>query len=276
MSAQPRHGSGMTPQHMRNYSGSGLQQSQQQSHQPSNSYSYEALQTPTVGQLPPQPTISTPHSTQKEEFGIDDGDVAMEDADPYNRMKYPSRHSNRTSMQYLPQEESAAARRYSPMNTFSPTSPYTASSPQQPTTAYNPYTPQSLSARQSPNRTNAFSTPSQQYYPSNGNLYLQPRSNSYTDTDSPAPARHPLQLSPINANDAQSDQYFPNSATVQLNAVFGREVKSPRQPYPQHHGPKGPIPRVKRLKNASDIQARVHTQPAFRRANPEGGFISVS
>ena len=91
-----------------------------------------------------------------------------------------------------------------------------------------------------------------------------------------APVRHPLQLSPINAADPQADQFFPNSATVQLNAVFGRELKSPRQPYPQHHGPKGPVPRFSRTQSAQEIQPRIHTQPAFRRANPEGGFISVS
>ena len=85
---------------------------------------------------------------------------------------------------------------------------------------------------------------------------------------------HPLQLSPINAADQTSDQYYPSSATVQLNAVFGREVKSPRQPYPQHNGPKGPIPRFRKIAIAQDVEPRIHMQPAFRRANPEGGFIS--
>jgi dual specificity protein kinase YAK1 len=87
---------------------------------------------------------------------------------------------------------------------------------------------------------------------------------------------HPLQLSPMNASDQSHDPYYPHSATVQLNAVFGRDVKSPRQQYPLHSGQKGPIPRFKSLKTAQDIDPRVHAQPAFRRANPEGGFISVS
>ena len=166
----PRYGAGVRPQHTRNYSGSNQPQLMQQPPQSPSNYSYEALQTPSLNQSAQQPTLSSPHSSRKQDFGVDDGDVAMEDADPYNRMKYPSRqsHSQRASTQYVPQEESVAARRYSPMNTFSPTSPYTTGSPQQTNNSYNAYTPQSQSARQSPNRLNAFSTPSQQYYPSNG------------------------------------------------------------------------------------------------------------
>ena len=86
---------------------------------------------------------------------------------------------------------------------------------------------------------------------------------------------HPLQLSPMTTNDHPQDQFYPHSATVQLNAVFGRDMNSPRQPYPSHSGPKGPIPRFKILKTAQDIEPRIHVQPAFRRADPEGGFISV-
>ena len=56
--------------------------------------------------------------------------------------------------------------------------------------------------------------------------------------------------------------------------MFGREMRSPRQPYPQHSGSKGPIPRFRKLKSPQDIAPRIHHQPAFRRANPEGGFIS--
>ena len=166
----PRYGSGLGPQHTRNYSGSSQHQLLQQPQQSSGGFNYETLQTPPMNQSAQQPALSSPHSSRKQDFGIDDGDVTMEDADPYNRMKYPSRQSSsqRTSSQYTPHEESAAARRYSPMNTFSPTSPYTTGSPQQSNNSYNAYTPQSQSARQSPNRLNAFSTPSQQYYPSNG------------------------------------------------------------------------------------------------------------
>ena len=166
-STQPRYGGSMAPQHTRNYSNSSQHQLVQQPQQLPAGYAYDS-----TGQNSQIPSLSTPHSSRKQELGIDDGDVTMEDADPYNRTKYPSRpsHSQRGSTQYLTQEESAAARRYSPMNTFSPTSPYPAGSPQQSNNSYNAYTPPSQSARQSPSRSNAFSTPSQQYYPSNGSL----------------------------------------------------------------------------------------------------------
>ena len=157
----------MAPQHTRSTSGSSLHQQQ---HQQPSAYGFEALQNPSLPPNPQQNHGAPPQSARKPEFGLDDGDIAMEDADPYNRMKYPSRtsHSQRPS-QYLAQDDSTstAARRYSPMNTFSPTSPYVASSPQQSNHAYNAYTPQNQSARQSPNRGNPYSTPSTQYYPSN-------------------------------------------------------------------------------------------------------------
>ena len=171
-SAEPgdREGSkaNMTSQHTRNYSGSSQ-------HAPAG-YNYETLQSPGMSTVPPQSMASSPQSARKPEFGIDDGDIAMEDADPYNRVKYSSRqsHSQHQSPQYLG-EESTAARRYSPMNTFSPTSPYTASSPQQSTGSYNAYTPQPLSARQSPSRSNPYSTPAQPYYPSNRTFTLRVR-----------------------------------------------------------------------------------------------------
>ena len=153
-------------QHSRNYSGSGLSQQQQQ--QLITSFSYDSSQPPNVpsnSQLPATPQTA---ASRKQDLNKDDGDVAMEDADPYNRSKYPPRptHSHRPSGQHLLQEESAAARRYSPMNALSPTSPYTISPQQSNSSAYSAYTPQTLSARQSPTRPNLYSSPSQQYYPS--------------------------------------------------------------------------------------------------------------
>lgn len=40
--------------------------------------------------------------------------------------------------------------------------------------------------------------------------------------------------------------------------------------------PRGPVPRFKKVANVRDLEPRINPQPAFRRANPEGGFISVS
>ena len=154
----------MSPQHSRNYSGS----SQPQQQQGTGGFNYDTFQpNSTVPSNSQGSSLPTP-PIRAQNFG-DDGDVAMEDADPYNRTKYPSRpgHAHRPSGQYLSHEESAAARRYSPMNmTLSPSSPYS-SSPQQNHPAYSSFTPQSQSARQSPTRSNPYSSPSQQYYPQN-------------------------------------------------------------------------------------------------------------
>lgn len=101
--------------------------------------------------------------------GDRDGDVPMEDADQY-KPKFPTRptHQSRNSAQFIQQqEESAAARRYSPMN-LSPSSPYT-QTPQQPIPgSFGAYTPQQQSQhsnRQSPTRsTNPYMSPPQSYY----------------------------------------------------------------------------------------------------------------
>lgn len=153
--------------------------SQQPSREPSSSsapqqpppsgFSYETYQTPSVPSHPHSiaaSPIGTPHTRQYN----NGGDVAMEDADPYNRMKYPSRptnHQHRISGQYLSQEDSAAARRYSPMKALSPPSPY-AASPHQSTTQplYTSYPSQNTSARQSPTRPSIYSSQSQGYYSS--------------------------------------------------------------------------------------------------------------
>ncbi|KAL8871313.1 MAG: hypothetical protein Q9174_002824 [Haloplaca sp. 1 TL-2023] len=231
-----------------------MQQQQQQQHQPSrdmmnlsglqhhppSALGYESYHTPTIPSM-----NASPAGTPRSRGFSGDGDVAMEDADPYNRMKYPSRptHSHRASTQYVPHDDSTAARRYSPMKPVTPSSHHTASPQQSTQAAYSQYMSQNSSARQSPTRSHQYSTPSQSYY------------------STPVSSRQqPLHLPPIQAGDPLPDQYYPSSATAQLNAVFGREAKSPRHPRSSQQStlnmPRGPVPRVQ------------------RRANPEGGFIS--
>jgi dual specificity protein kinase YAK1 len=36
------------------------------------------------------------------------------------------------------------------------------------------------------------------------------------------------------------------------------------------------VPKFQAVKNTADLQPKINSQPPFRRANPEGGFISVS
>lgn len=107
---------------------------------------------------------STPHSHQYNS----EGDVPMEDADPYNRTKYPSRpaHQHRHSSQYVTHESSAAAQRYSPMNMLNAAGQHSSSpkaqSQSQTGFTYQSHTPRS---RQSPTRQNHFGSP-QQYHES--------------------------------------------------------------------------------------------------------------
>lgn len=102
------------------------------------------------------------------EYNDGDGDVRMEDAqDPYKPKHSASRSvaqvPSRQSQQFLQQEESAAARRYSPMN-LSPTSPYPGTT-QQGGQQYQSFTPgQSQSNRQSPARNNPYISPPNPYY----------------------------------------------------------------------------------------------------------------
>jgi dual specificity protein kinase YAK1 len=100
------------------------------------------------------------------DYNDGDGDVPMEDADPYsNKPKFSSSRASqqqRHSQQFLQQEESAAARRYSPMN-LSPTSPYTGNT-QQGGPTYTSFTPQTQANRQSPTRNNPYMSPPNSYY----------------------------------------------------------------------------------------------------------------
>jgi dual specificity protein kinase YAK1 len=91
---------------------------------------------------------------------------------------------------------------------------------------------------------------------------------------------HAPQLPPIQSN-MSPDSYYPQSATAQLNAVYSREARSPRtstNPNPPQLLPLGggPVPKFQTVKNTADLQPKINAQPPFRRANPEGGFISVS
>jgi dual specificity protein kinase YAK1 len=131
--------------------------------QPPAGYTYESYQTPAAATKAPPPiaptskSVSMASSPAARDY-VADTDTPMEDADPYNRSKYPrSTHQIRPSSQYLPNEELSAQRRYSPMNILSPSLPYNAS----PSKSQNSYGPSS--SRQSPTRTSGFPSPSQTY-----------------------------------------------------------------------------------------------------------------
>lgn len=142
-------------------------------------YTYESYQTPgapgkapsTASNSKTMSMASTPSASGTRDYTADP-DTFMEDADPYNRAKYPTKqgHHSRASSQYLANanEESSAARRYSPMNVLSPSLPYNnnSGSPNKTQSMYGFPPSGSTSSRQSPTRTNNYSSPPQQAYQS--------------------------------------------------------------------------------------------------------------
>jgi dual specificity protein kinase YAK1 len=115
----------------------------------------------------PMMSPTVPQNRGGEYIGDRDGDIPMEDADQFKpkHQSRPSGHQRQHSAQLI-QEESSAARRYSPMN-LSPASPYgpTAQSSSQGT--YSSYTPQTaVRGAGSPTRSNSYMSPSQSYYAS--------------------------------------------------------------------------------------------------------------
>lgn len=142
-----------------------------QQHQPPAGFSYEAYQAPPDA-IHPQSMATSPGATPHARAYNGDGDIPMEDADPYNRLKYSSRsnHQHRMSGQYLLNEESSAGRRYSPMHTLSPSSPYAASPQQAGHASYGTYTPQNYPTRQSPTRPGQYQPQSQSYHNSASRL----------------------------------------------------------------------------------------------------------
>lgn len=140
--------------------------------QPPVGYTYETFQTPGTSSKPPSAhpsskpvsMASSPTATPRTRDYVTDADTTMEDADPYNRAKYPSRptHHNRASSQFLNQaEESSAARRYSPMNVLSPPMSYP-TSPGKPQGSFgSPSAPGQT--RRSPARAADYSSPPQGY-----------------------------------------------------------------------------------------------------------------
>ncbi len=88
------------------------------------------------------------------------------------------------------------------------------------------------------------------------------------------------QLPPIQSN-MSPESFYPQSATAQLNAVYNREQRSPRastnsNPPQLPSIGRGPVPQFEKCANTAELKPKINAQPPFRRANPEGGFISVS
>ncbi|KID73110.1 Dual specificity protein kinase YAK1 [Metarhizium brunneum] len=195
----------------------------------------------------PNPAAASPMSMGPSRDG--NGDIAMHDAhDAHAGIKYPMRphhqshaSSGRSSNLQMPHEQqpSSAAQRYSPMDTLSPTSPYAPKSSQ----FANP--------------------PPQTQSPSGQPEY--PQSPYYA-----AGRQAGQQLPPITPF-ASSQEGYPSSAVANLDAAYSNGPKSPARSNPA--GQK-PVPEFRKVRALTELRPKNNRQPAFRRANPEGGFIS--
>ena len=134
---------------------------QAQQHHIPPSYDYDSYQSASAASNGLS-MASTPSATSYSNEYNGETDVPMEDADPYNRSKYPARpvHQRGSSTQYLTRQGSSAAQRYSPMDLLSP-SAYASSPKSQ--SQNSTFQNQSSASRQSPTRQNNFPNSAQHY-----------------------------------------------------------------------------------------------------------------
>jgi dual specificity protein kinase YAK1 len=212
-------------------------------------------------------------------------DIQMQDAaDTYSRGKFQQQpQQQQQARQPFVSEDSSSTQRYSPM-------------PQQGqyTTSQTTNLPPMSSYQQnrhSPSRPN-YTNASQSYY-SNASAATSPRSGALPPIQNyqhplqqsasmqqsgPLPAINPpLSLDPINlgqnigTDSNGGGRYYSQTATTSQTSHMFEHPSPTTQPSP----PRDPPPRLQRVNNMGELQPRINAQPVHRRANPEGGFISV-
>ncbi|GKT43710.1 dual specificity protein kinase YAK1 [Colletotrichum spaethianum] len=219
--------------------------------QPPAGFKYDQYQSPGGMSSHAASAATSPMSTPQ--MRDNNGDIPMHDVqESYTGMKYPMRphhqshvSGSRSSTLYSPQEPSAAAQRYSPMEALSPTSPYA------PKSAQGQFA----------------SPPGQRQSPTRQSDYM-PQSPHYGGR------QQPPQLPPIAPYGSAHDGY-PSAVVANIDGAFAADPKSPRRPIPQPM-PRGPAPEFRQCRAPTDLRPKVNAQPPFRRANPEGGFISAN
>ena len=190
---------GDAPPSARHYAASGLAAPQHAQREPTIPAIKDVFSSPAAPSRAGSMALPSPAGAHLRAAAYGDSDVPMEDADAYGKPRYTSRanHQHRHSQQYLQQDESAAARRYSPMN-LSPTSPYHPGT-QSAQTSYVGFSPPTHSNRQSPTRNNSYMSPPAAYYSppgaSLGSLLLHADMRSHATACASAPA-HPVQHQP--------------------------------------------------------------------------------
>jgi dual specificity protein kinase YAK1 len=223
------------------------------SQQPPAGFIFESYnQAPTNSQaignqaLNAQSRSSDPHR---------DGDVKMEDADlysrgPYSRTSQPSTTSATRPNLYSSIDESNPATRYSPMNPLSPgvypmspMSSYHTSPQPSPYSAYQGH-------RQSPTRQGSHQggTPG---------FYAQQSGSPRVDQSGRASVKQEISSPDMSGYQPQFQQSY-DQRQLPIRSAPPRET----------------VMKFVRLKSMHDLVPQINQQPAFRRADPEGGFIS--
>lgn len=221
-----------------------------------------------------------------------DGDRTMEDVDPYNTDKYTTSAQASPSLQRtparltptqpdhreVPSSNVASNRFYSPMDA-SPPSPWGQFQQQHQGHAFPSSNPASAVDPHHPTS----QPPSRQSRPTSSSLSpsrLPPQHYTSTPTSArSAVTSHPHQLPPLQSPMTPADSTsYPQSATAHLNAVFGRDSRTPKYgPFDDRSDSaesRKRVPRFVPCADVADLEPRINAQPPFRRAAPEGGFIS--
>ncbi|KAL2271908.1 hypothetical protein VTJ83DRAFT_1279 [Remersonia thermophila] len=196
------------------------------------------------------------------------GDVPMQDSqDPYASLnptaKYPMRphhqhHLSTGRPQTLQQESSIAAQRYSPMEVLPPNPPYGPSAPASKPTSAAQYAQQQQQ-------------PVQRESPTRPADYVSSQQGPYYTTSRP-PAS---QLPSMHGGYGAPETTYPSGTMASPMDGAYTDPKSPKRPGPSTSlHDRGPVPEFKRVRAPTDLKPKVNSQPPFRRANPEGGFIS--
>lgn len=266
-----------SPQHPREYASQQVPQPQGHTQQGYQAYHGQAGTATAAGSTNPRPENPNEYM-----------DIQMQDADSYGRGKFQQQQQPRQPFLNDELTSPQQTQRYSPMPQQGQ---YTTSASSQ-STNLPPIYPHSQH-RQSPSRPN-YTNASQSYYNQNASS-SSPRTGALPPIQNyqqhsmqhsgPLPDTSPPILTARRNLDPDAGQdssgggsgggggggrYFPQSAATASQTALMFET-SPPQPSP----PRDPAPRLQRVTNMSDLQPRINTQPAHRRANPEGGFISV-
>lgn len=193
------------------------------------------------------------------------GDVAMHDAhDAHAGIKYPMRphhqahlSGTRSSGLYSPQDQQQHQHQQQLQQQQLQLQQLQNQHQQQPSSAAQRYSPMDTLSPTSPYQKAYTSSPSQQ----------TPPNADYSS--SPYFVGRQPQLPPISS---YSHDGYPSSAVATLDGSFS-DNKAPRRQNPPMMKT---VPEFKKIKSPAELQPKNTRQPRFRRANPEGGFISVS